>query len=71
MCNYHKELEAVLTTFRELGPCLKGIILPIGFQGFTRVDIVTCVLFIIQDMQEGGQLCGCYGPHGPSIHRHS
>jgi hypothetical protein len=35
------------------------------------VDIVTCVLFIIQDMQEGDQLCGCYGLHGPSIHRHS
>ena len=71
MRNYHQELEAVLTTFRESGPRLKGIILPIGSQGFIRVDIVTCVLFIIQDMQEGDQLCGRYGPHGPSIHRHS
>jgi hypothetical protein len=26
MRNYHKELEAVLTTFRESGPRLKGII---------------------------------------------
>jgi hypothetical protein len=71
MRNYHKELEAVLTTFRESGPRLKGIILPIGSQGFIRVDIVTCVLFIIQDMQEGDVLCGRYGTHGPSIQRHS
>ena len=46
--NYHKELEAVLTTFRELGPRLKGLIVPIGSQGFIRVDIVTYVLFIIK-----------------------
>ena len=69
--NYHKELEAVLTTFRESDPRLRGIILPIGSQGSICVDIVTCVLFIIQDMQECDTLCGRYGPHGPSIHRHS
>jgi hypothetical protein len=68
--NYHKEQEAVLTTFRESGRS-KGIILPIGLQGFKQVDIVTCVLFIIQDMQEGDILCGRYGPHGPSIYLHS
>ena len=60
MCNYHKELEAVLTTFRESGPRLRAIILPIGSQRSIYVDIVTCVLFIIQDMQKGDSLCGRY-----------
>ena len=35
-----------------------------------QVDIVTCILFIIQDMQEGDALCGRFGPHTPQIQRH-
>jgi hypothetical protein len=35
--------------------------LPIGPKSKICVDIVTCVLFIIQDMQEGDMLCGRYG----------
>jgi hypothetical protein len=34
------------------------------------VDIITCILFVIQGMQEGDALCGCYGPHTPQIQRH-
>jgi hypothetical protein len=34
------------------------------------VDIMTCILFIIQDMQEGDVLCGRFGPHTPQIQRH-
>jgi hypothetical protein len=33
------------------------------------VDIVTCILFIIQDMQEGDMLCGRFGPHTSLIQR--
>ena len=35
-----------------------------------RVDIVTCILFIIQGMQEGDSLCGRYGTHGVGIQHH-
>jgi hypothetical protein len=34
------------------------------------VDIKTCILFIIQDMQEGDMLCGRFGPHTLQIHHH-
>jgi protein-arginine kinase activator protein McsA len=32
--------------------------------------MVTCLLFIIQDIQEGDTLCGRYGPHTSNIQRH-
>ena len=35
-----------------------------------NVDIVACILFVKQDMQEGDALCGHYGPHTPQIQRH-
>ena len=41
-----------------------------GPKGFICVDIVTCILFVIQDMQEGDMLCGRFGPHTPQIQRH-
>ena len=35
------------------------------------MDIVTCILFLIQDMQEGDALCGrYYGMHGVGIQCH-
>jgi hypothetical protein len=34
------------------------------------VDIVTCILFVIQDMQEGDMLCGQNGPHTLLIQWH-
>ena len=70
MRNYHAELYAVLQPFTTAGPCLKNVLLPIGPNGTMRVDVVTCILFIIQDMQEGDSLCGRYGTHGVGIQRH-
>ena len=67
--NYHKELDGVLESFRNCSPHLCGVYLPIGPKGRIRVDIVTCVLFIIQDMQEGDMLCGRYGVHTSGIQR--
>ena len=68
--NYHAELREVLASYRNSTPHLKGIVLPIGPQGKMKVDIITCVLFIIQDMQEGDMLCGRYGTHTSNIYRH-
>jgi hypothetical protein len=66
---YHKELDAVLETFRKCSAQLCGVHLPIGPKGRICVNIVTCVLFIIQDMQEGDMLCGRYGVHTSGIQR--
>ena len=66
---YHKELDAVLESFRNCSPQLCGVHLPISPTGRLCVDIVTCVLFIIQDMQEGDMLCGRYGVHTSGIQR--
>lgn len=68
--NYHAELDAVLESFRECSPRLRGIFLPIGPAGRLKVDIVTCLLFVIQDMQEGDMLCGRYGTHTSGVQRH-
>jgi hypothetical protein len=35
--------------------------------GVIIVDIVPCILNVIQDMQEGDMLCGHYGPSSPQI----
>jgi hypothetical protein len=67
--NYHAELDGVLESLRDSSPRLRGVYLPIGPKGCLRVDIVTCVLFIIQDMQEGDMLCGRYGVHTGGIQR--
>jgi hypothetical protein len=40
-----------------------------GPTGVIIVDIVPCILYVIQDMQEGNMLCGRYGPHTPEIQR--
>ena len=68
--NYHAQLATVLQTFKTAGPRLKNVTLPLGPAGGMSVDIVTCILFVIQDMQEGDTLCGRYGPHTPEIQRH-
>ena len=68
--NYHAQLNAVLQSFSNAGPRLCNVTLPIGPSGFMCVDIVTCILFVIQDMQEGDTLCGRFGPHTPQIQRH-
>ena len=68
--NYHAQLATVLQTFTTAGPRLKNVTLPLGPAGSITVDIVTCILFVIQDMQEGDTLCGRYGPHTPLVQRH-
>lgn len=67
--NYHKELDGALESFRKSSAQLRDVYLPIGPKGRIKVDIVTCVLFIIQDMQEGDMLCGRYGVHTSGIQR--
>ena len=61
--NYHAQLKVVLKTFQTANDCLKNVTLPLGPTGEMTVDIETCILFIIQDMQEGDMLCGRYGIH--------
>ena len=68
--NYHAELYAVLQSFTLAGPRLRNIILPLGASGSICVDIITCILFVIQDMQEGDTLCGRFGSHTTGIQRH-
>ena len=60
--NYYAELREVLASYCKATPHLEGIVLPIGPTGKMKADIITCVLFIIQDMQEGDMLCGRYAP---------
>ncbi len=58
---YHAQLHVVLQTFTTANDRLKNVTLPIGPTGQVTVDIKTCILFIIQDMQEGDMLCGRFG----------
>jgi hypothetical protein len=55
--NYHAQLHAVLSSFTA-GPHLTNVLLPIGPSGMMKVDVITRILFVIQDMQEGDRLCG-------------
>ena len=68
--NYHAQLQIVLSSFRTSSSRLRNVQLPLGPTGSIHVDIVTCILFVIQDMQEGDALCGRYGPHTPQVQRH-
>ena len=70
ICNYHMELYTVLLPFTSAGPRLRNVKLPLGPDGFMSVDIITCILFVIQDMQEGDALCGRFGSHATGIQRH-
>ncbi len=60
----------MLSSFRTSSLRLQNVQLPLGPTGSINVDIVTCILFVIQDMQEGDALCGRYGPHTPQIQCH-
>ena len=68
--SYHAQLKAVLATFLTANKRLQNVDLPIGPTGRLNCDIVTCLLFVIQDIQEGDTLCGRYGPHTSLIRRH-
>ena len=67
--NYHKQLSAILQTFKHASNRLTDILLPIGPNGFMKVDIVVCLLCIVQDIEEGDRLGGRFGPHKPTILR--
>ena len=67
--NYHAQLYTVLRSFSAAHASLTNVLLPIGPNGSMRVDIITCILFVIQDMQEGDALCGRFGVHTPGIQR--
>ncbi len=58
------------TTMQTANEWLRNVTLPIGSGKMLTVDIKTCILFIIQDMQEGDTLCRRFGPHTPQIQRH-
>jgi hypothetical protein len=68
--NYHAELYTVLQSFTTAGPQLRDVMLPLGPTGSMCVDVITCILFVIQDMQEGDALCGRFGTHTTGIQRH-
>ena len=60
----------MLDSFTTARSQLRNVLLPIGQNGSMQVDVITCILFVIQDMQEGDQLCGRFGPHTPNIACH-
>ena len=68
--NYHAALWEVLASYCNATAHLEGVVLPIGPMGKMKVDIITGILFIIQDMQEGEMFCGAYGIHTSNIYRH-
>ena len=50
--NYHAELREVLASYCNATAHLEGVlVLPIGPTAKMKVDIIACVLFIIQDIQ--------------------
>jgi hypothetical protein len=65
--NYHAQLSKVLHSFRTSESCLCRVTLPMGPTGVIIVDIVACILYVNQHMQEGNVLCGRYEPHTPQI----
>jgi len=69
--NYHAELKVVLSSFKSSAQQLKNVVLPIGPGPNPQmiVNVIPCILCIIQDMQEGDMLCGRFGPHTPEIQR--
>jgi hypothetical protein len=68
--SYHAQLRAILATFSTANSRLHGVELPIGANGsMLKCDIVTCLLYVIQDKQEGDSLCGRFAPHTSKIQR--
>jgi hypothetical protein len=51
---------------------LRTVVCPIGPNGsLIQCDIKTCLLYVIQDIQEEGDtLCCRYGPHLPNVRRY-
>ena len=71
MRSYHAQLKEVLKTFANADSRLHNVKLPIGpNRSDIECDIKTCLLYVIQDIQEGDTLCCWYGPHLPNVRRH-
>jgi hypothetical protein len=68
--SYHAKLYAVLHSFTTAGPQPCNVMLPLGPNGAICIDFITCILFVIQDMQEGDASCGQNGSHTMGIQRH-
>ena len=66
---HHAQLQVVLQTLKTANDHSKNGTLPIGPTGQMIVDVKTCILFVIQDMQEGDMLCGCHGTHKSKVQR--
>lgn len=67
---YHMQLRHVLSTFASANERLRNITFPLVPTKSICVDVVTCLLFVIQDIQEGNMLQGQYGNHSSGIQRH-
>ncbi len=65
--NYHAQLSQVLHSFRTSESRLHRVTLPMGQTGVIIVDIVPCILYVIQDMQEA-KIC-CVGVMGLTCHK--
>ena len=69
--NYHAQLYALFKLLTTAGRQLTNVPLRIGPNRMMQVDLITWILFVIQDMEEGDMLCGCYGSHRSGMQRHS
>ena len=56
---------------QHAGPQLTNVSLPFVPNRMMRVDVITCILFVKQDTQEGDLLCGPSGTHASGIQRRS
>ena len=66
---YHAELSGEMESMSNNDQRLKNVLLPIGPTGFMKVEIVVCLLFVIQDIEEGDRLCARFKPHTPGVQR--
>jgi len=68
--NYHAQIRAMLRSVTSADARLRDVPLPIGPNGTAmQVDIIVCILYVIQDIQEGDTLCGRFGPQTSKIQR--
>jgi hypothetical protein len=69
--NFHAQFYKVLQSLTTARPQLTNVAQPTGPNGMTQVDVIACILFVIQDKQKGDMLCSCYDTHGSGIQHHS
>ena len=70
--NDHAQLSKVLHSFRNLHHICVGSHFPWALlEKSPWTSFQPCILFVIQDMQEGDMLCGHFGSHTRQIQRQS